>query len=269
MSAPQNEVVVTAHKRDNSGDPLHVINEQSFEATQHVDQVVVGPVAVAYVRHVPGPVRTGVRNFLKNLREPIVFVNFVVQIKPVSAAKTAGRFAVNSTLGVAGLVDIAKGRPFNLPGRHNGFADTLGYYGIKPGPYFFVPLFGPTTVRDAIGAVADSSLLIAAIGAPFNQASYTVPAGALGAIDRRIAFDEDLRRIRGDTADAYGARRTFYLCKRQAEIDALHERRADPKSTLQQSDMYIGASTSSKLQCNSLPLTDAAEATTAASPKNP
>jgi phospholipid-binding lipoprotein MlaA len=83
-------------------------------------------------------------------------------------------------------------------------------------------------LRDAIGAVADSSLLITAISAPFNQPGYTVPAGALGAVDRRIAFDADLQRIRNEATDAYGARRTLYLCKRQAEIDELRGRRPSP-----------------------------------------
>ncbi len=251
--APEDEVVVIAHKRNNAGDPLHIVNQQSFAASQDVDQALVAPIAIAYASHVPGPVRGGVRNFLKNLREPIVFVNFLVQLKPASAAQTAGRFALNSTIGGLGLVDVAKHRPFNLAERHNGFADTLGYYGVKPGPYFFLPLFGPTTLRDAFGAIADSSMLITAIGAPFNQASYTLPASALGAVDRRIALDEDLNRIRNDATDAYGSRRTLYLCKREAEIDELRGRRP----TLQfggRSDAK--APDSAKLQCDSLLLTD-------------
>jgi phospholipid-binding lipoprotein MlaA len=257
--APEDEIVVTARKRNNTGDPLHVINQQSFAAAQEIDQAVIGPVAVAYANNVPSPIRTGVRNFLKNLREPIVFINFVAQLKPESAARTAGRFALNSTVGVGGLIDIAKRRPFNLPERRNGFANTLGYYGVKPGPYFFLPLFGPTTVRDAIGAVADSSLLITAIGTPFNQPSYSVPASALGAVDRRIAFDEDLQRIREDTGDAYGARRTFYLCRRQAEIDLLRGHRGHTAPTLQ-FGVRNGAQApdNADLQCDSLPISAAA-----------
>ncbi|MFX6258432.1 MlaA family lipoprotein, partial [Acinetobacter baumannii] len=88
----------------------------------------------------PVPVRSGIRNFLYNLREPIVFVNFLLQHKAGKAAETLGRFVVNSTVGVGGLFDMAKRRPIHLPRRPNGFADTLGFYGVKPGPFLFLPL---------------------------------------------------------------------------------------------------------------------------------
>ncbi|WP_298670702.1 VacJ family lipoprotein [uncultured Sphingomonas sp.] len=252
VQAAQGDIVVEAHRRNDAGDPLHALNEKSFEATQAVDRALVAPVAFAYKRHVPEPVRDGLRNFLKNLREPIVFVNFLLQLKPGKAAETAGRFALNSTVGVAGLVDIAKRRPFNLPRRPNGFADTLGYYGVKPGPFFFLPLIGPTTLRDAIGGVADRALLLGAIGAPFNRPTYTVPATVLGTLDRRIEFDEDLKRIRDDTADPYLSRRTFYLCKRQAEIDALHGHRKSTVITRLQAETHNDTSSSarSRLQCD-------------------
>lgn len=214
------EIVVTGRRRS-AGDPLEAINARSFEATQAVDKAVFGPVALAYKRAMPSPVRSGLRNFFKNLREPVVFVNYVLQLKPGKAAETAGRFAVNTTIGVAGFVDMAKRKPFNLPRRPNGFAYTLGYYGVKPGPFIFLPFFGPTTVRDAIGGLIDRAVVPGIGGPPFNQPAYVVPATGLGVLDRRAEFDEDLQRIRA-SADPYVARRDFYLRKRQREIDALH-----------------------------------------------
>jgi phospholipid-binding lipoprotein MlaA len=132
-SAPDSDIVVSG-RRHSPSDPLAAINQQSYEATQAVDRAVVGPVARTFEHTVPKPARDGLRNFFINLHEPIVFVNYLLQVKPGKAAETAGRFLINSTVGVAGLVDVAKRRPINLPRRKNSFADTLGYYGVKPGP---------------------------------------------------------------------------------------------------------------------------------------
>jgi len=216
------EIVVTGRRRSAS-DPLEAVNAKSFEATQVVDKAVFGPVALAYKRTMPSPVRSGLRNFFKNLREPVVFANYLLQLKPGKAAETAGRFAVNTTIGVVGLVDMAKRKPFNLPRRPNGFAYTLGYYGVKPGPFIFLPFLGPTTLRDAIGGLVDRAVVPGFGGPPFNQPAFVVPATGLGVLDRRAEFDEDLQQIRASN-DPYVARREFYLRKRQREIEALHHR---------------------------------------------
>lgn len=220
QSEPVGEIVVTGRRRS-AGDPLEAVNAKSFEATQAVDKAVFGPVAMAYKHAMPSPVRSGLRNFFKNLREPVVFANYLLQLKPGKAAETAGRFALNTTIGVVGFVDMAKRKPFNLPRRPNGFAYTLGYYGVKPGPFIFLPFLGPTTLRDAIGGLVDRAVVPGIGGPPFNQPGYVVPATGLGVLDRRAEFDEDLQRIRASN-DPYVARREFYLRKRQREIDALH-----------------------------------------------
>src|SRR5258706_52610 len=150
----QNDIVVTGRPHA-PGDPLENVNAKSFAVTQSVDKAFVGPVALAYKKHVPAPVRSGLRNFLYNLKEPDVFLNFLLQLKPGKAMETLGRFAINSTIGGAGLFDVAKRRPFKLPRRPNGFADSLGYYGVKPGPFLFLPLIGPTTVRDLVASGLD------------------------------------------------------------------------------------------------------------------
>lgn len=186
----------------------------------------MGPVALAYERKVPGPFRTGLRNVLKNLHEPDVFINFLLQHKIGKAAETFGRFAINSTIGAVGLFDVAKRHPFNLPRRPNGLANTLGFYGVKPGPFFFLPLVGPTTLRDFIGNGIDGLLLPTAIGKPFNKVSYTVPTGVLRSLDHRAEFDEQLNKLRDESSDPYIAVREYYLEQRQAEIDALHVKRA-------------------------------------------
>lgn len=216
------DIVVTARPHVVAGDPLQQVNADSFAATQKVDRVLVGPVALTYKRAVPKPIRTGLRNVLNNLREPVVFLNFLLQLKPGKAAETAGRFAINSTIGVGGLVDVAKLQSINLPRRPNGFANTLGYYGVKPGPFLFVPLIGPTTLRDLIGGGVDRLVLPIAVGTPFDKTYYSIPSGVLSAVDYRAEFDEQLNKLREDYPDPYAAARAYYLNRRQAEIDALH-----------------------------------------------
>ncbi len=225
--AGSEDIVVTARDQHPPGDPLQAVNAKSFAVTQAVDEAVVGPVALAYEHALPKPARDGLRNFLGNLHEPVVFLSFLLQLKPGKAAETVGRFAVNSTIGGAGLFDIAKRHPFNLPRRANGFADTLGYYGVKPGPFLFLPLIGPTTVRDLIGNGIDRLVLPLSIGGPFKRLAYTLPVGVLSALDRRANFDEQLHKIRDDSADPYVAARRFYLERRQAEIDGLRGRHPD------------------------------------------
>ncbi|MGU3392185.1 MlaA family lipoprotein [Sphingomonas sp. M1A8_2b] len=222
----QRDIVIVGRK-PLAGDPLRSVNATAFDATEAVDKAFVGPVARQYKKTVPSPIRRGIHNFLYNLREPIVFVNFLLQLKPGKAVETVGRFAINSTIGAVGVLDIAKRRPFRLPRRSNGFANTLGYYGVKNGPFLFLPLVGPTTVRDLIGGGIDRLMLPAAVGKPFTSPSYTIPAGALGALDHRSEFDDTLKDLHDNAADPYAASREFYLRRRQAEIDHLHGRNVD------------------------------------------
>lgn len=214
------DIIVTGRARS-LADPLAKLNAQSFAVTKAVDGAVMRPAAMAYKRTVPSPARDGLRNFLYNLREPIVFLNFMLQLKPGKGAETVARFAVNSTAGVGGVFDIAKRKPFKLPRRANGLADTLGYYGVKPGAYLYLPLIGPTTVRDLIGTTIERFALPFAIGGPFKNPAVVLPLGVLGSLDTRVEFDETLETLNKNTPDSYVATREFYLARRQAEIDGL------------------------------------------------
>jgi phospholipid-binding lipoprotein MlaA len=236
----QNDIIVTARPRAAPGDPLQNVNAKSFAATQAVDKAFVGPVALAYKNALPAPVRSGLRNFLYNLKEPDVFLNYLLQLKPGKAGETLGRFVINSTIGAAGLFDVAKRRPFNLPRRPNGFADSLGYYGVKPGPFLFLPIIGPTTVRDLVGGGLDRLVLPLSVGRPFNQLIFTVPVGVVSTLDHRAEFDEQLHKLHDGSTDPYAASREFYLRRRQAEIDQLHGRHpaaGSPASGLTNSDI--------------------------------
>lgn len=217
------EIIVTGDKGPPPGDPLEDINAKSFEAVQAVDKAVVEPVAQAYNKGLPLPVRKGLRNFFSNLGEPITFAAYLLQLKPGKAFETAGRFGVNSTLGFLGLFDVAKRKPFFLPHRDNGLANTLGFYGIGPGPYMYLPVIGPTTVRDLIGDTVDKMILPFAVGKPFNKAAVVIPATILNQLGERAAFDETIKDIRKED-DPYTVYKDLYLKQRKAEIEALHGR---------------------------------------------
>jgi len=212
------EVVVRGRSR--RGDPLGAVNARTFDAAQGIDRALIGPVARAYGRKSPGPVRDGLRNFLSNLREPVVLANYLLQLKPGKAAETAGRFAINATLGIAGLFDVARRKPFRLPRRRNSFANTLGYYGVGPGPFFFLPLIGATTLRDLAGNFADQLLVPFQPVPVLRDPAVAVPVGLLSALDYRAQYDGALTCLQS-AADPYAAARGFYLARRRAEIEAL------------------------------------------------
>jgi phospholipid-binding lipoprotein MlaA len=214
------EIVVSGRRRS-SIDPFEEVNAQSFKAIQAVDGAVVAPLAKGYKKGVPKPIRRGIHNFLDHVQGPIVFLNYLLQLKPGKAAETFGRFAINSTVGLAGTIDVAKRKPFNLPHRPNSLANTLGYYGVGPGPYLFLPLIGPTTVRDLLGTTVDRLVLPTALGTPFNKAYYTIPANVLSALDYRVAYDESLTKLQ-NASDPYSATRKAYLDRRKVEIERLH-----------------------------------------------
>ncbi|TPG13686.1 MlaA family lipoprotein [Sphingomonas oligophenolica] len=223
IQGAQADIVVVGRAGHPPGDPLEAINEQSFALTQKADTAVVGPISRVYRSIAPQPLRDGLRNVFRNLHEPDNFLNFVLQHKIGKAAETVARFAINSTLGVLGLFDIARRKPFKLKPRTNSLSNTLGFYGVGPGPFFFLPLIGPTTLRDALGNAVDGLVLPTAVGKPFTGTTYTVPSSAFRSLDHRVRIDDKLKDIKA-APNPYAAARTYYLARRQAEIDQLRGR---------------------------------------------
>lgn len=224
--ANPDEIIVTGQGAP-PGDPAAAINEVSFEAVQAVDKAVIAPITEGYIKATPRPLRQGVHNVLNNLNEPINFVNSLLQFKIGRAFRAVGRFGINSTLGVAGLFNFAAKKPFNLPQERNGFANTLGYYGIGAGPYMYLPLIGATSTRDLVGRLLDLSLIPAAAGKPFNSPLYATGTGVARSLDDRVEIDDFLKRLRSDCSNPYAAEREYYLTIREAEIAALHGREFD------------------------------------------
>jgi phospholipid-binding lipoprotein MlaA len=128
-------------------------NRSMFAFNNTVDRAVARPVARAYVAVTPRPVRAGISNFLANLEYPTTIVNSLLQGKFVATARGTGRLVINTTLGLGGLFDPAT--RIGLQAKKEDFGQTLGYWGVHPGPYIVLPLLGPTDVRDGLGSVAD------------------------------------------------------------------------------------------------------------------
>jgi phospholipid-binding lipoprotein MlaA len=149
-----------------------------------------------------------------------------------------GRFAVNTTAGVAGLFDMAKRKPFKWKRRSNGFANTFGFYGIKPGPFLFLPIVGPTTPRDLIGGALDRLLFPFVYGSRVTKPAFAIPLGVIGVLDHRSEFDDTLQQLRKGPGDPYVRSRDFYLQRRQNEIDELKGKA--PKNTSGMSEAPTG-----------------------------
>lgn len=221
---PDDSAIVVTARSKVPEDPAQQLNLATYEVVDAADRAIIGPVSMGYKNGLPEPVRDGLHNLLTNLTEPVNFVNFLLQGKLGKAFETLGRFAINTSIGEAGLFDVAKRKPFNLPYRHNGFANSLGFYGIGQGPYFFLPLIGPTTLRDFVGWTLDKAFLPALVGPPLSKPAYAIGSGTIKSLDDRVAFNSKLEEFR-DTGDAYTAERQYYLKQRKDEIEALHRQR--------------------------------------------
>jgi phospholipid-binding lipoprotein MlaA len=202
------------------------LNKVTFAATQAVDRAVIEPAAKAYGKNIPYPIRAGLRHFFTNPTEPVVALNFLLQLKPGKAAETLGRFALNSTVGIGGLLDVAVAKPFKLPYRRNGFANTMAYYGVGPGPFLFVPLVGPTTAR------RDRPRPRSGVPArdrrrPAAQPYYVTGSFVVRSLNDRLDDDRRIQAMR-KSGDPYLATKEAYLAARQAQIDELKGRKPKP-----------------------------------------
>ncbi len=134
-------------------DPLETYNRHVFEFNERADRYVLKPVAEGYTNVVPEPVRNCVGNIFGNLADVGNALNNLLQGKPADAASDLCRVAINSTIGLLGCFDVA--RKAGLTKSNEDFGQTFGRWGVGPGPYFVLPLFGPSTIRDTFGRAAD------------------------------------------------------------------------------------------------------------------
>ena len=137
-------------------DPWERMNRTTYKFNDKLDKAVLRPVAHGYQNVTPQFVRTGVSNFVDNLTSPITIVNDLLQLRFKVFARDTGRLLMNTTLGIGGLLDPAT--QAGLEKNTNDFGLTFGRWGIPKGPYFVIPLLGPSDVRDGLGRIPDSYL---------------------------------------------------------------------------------------------------------------
>ena len=152
IKAKDLKVDANAAQPDNVKDPLQPLNRQIFAVNDALDRAIVRPIAVEYKEKIPSPIRDSYSGFRKNLGEPWNAVNQLIQGRPGRAAKTLGRFTIN-TVTTLGFADPAS--RLGLETEDENFGTTLGYWGVPSGPYLVLPIFGPSTFRDGFGLVVD------------------------------------------------------------------------------------------------------------------
>jgi phospholipid-binding lipoprotein MlaA len=199
------------------GDPWERLNRFNYAIESALDRHLIIPLTHVYRAITPGPIGRGIHNVLTNLSEPTVFFNDVLQGRIKQAEVTAGRFMTNSTIGLAGLIDVAG--KWGMPHHNNEFGVTLGHWGVHPGPYMYLPLGGPTTLRDLVGVGGD--LLMD----PFHWLSFASQGEingvrvVVGGLDTREAVEAQLNSLLSDATDPYATLRSVYLQNKQSEID--------------------------------------------------
>lgn len=194
-------------------DPLESVNRKIFSFNDAVDDAVLRPVATGYVKVTPQLVRTGVTNFVNNIKDVWSAVNLVLQGRPGEAAQEVLRFSLNSTLGMAGFIDIA--RPMGLERHNEDFGQTLAVWGAPQGAYLVLPLLGPSTVRDVVGLPADMYFTPSTL---FREPRDANPVTVLTLVNARSQA-LTATNLLGDIAlDKYTFLRDAYLQRRQSLI---------------------------------------------------
>ena len=197
---------------ENQGDPLEGLNRQVYRFNSAVDKAALKPLAQGYAVVVPRPARTGVHNFFSNIGDVFVSLNNLLQGHPNQTASDIGRMVINSTVGVVGLVDVAS--KMGLEKHDADFGQTLGKWGLGPGPYLVLPFFGSTTLRDSADIVANTALY-QHISPEASTRDKIIPVRILDTRAQLLGVDSLLE---SSGPDEYAFVRSTYLQGRQNKI---------------------------------------------------
>lgn len=214
---------------DDSGpnDPWEGFNRGIFWFNEKVDIYFLRPVAVGWDFVMPDMVQTSIRNVFANARFPIIFVNDLLQVKPIEAGEDLGRFVLNTTVGIGGIWDPAN--EFGIIGNDEDFGQTLGYWGVPAGPYLVLPFMGPSSPRDAIGLAADSAMQ----PYPYFVVWYVSAAiTATNVVNTRARYIEEIDENRETALDFYSFQRNAYVSYRENLVSDREEDAETPTDDL-------------------------------------
>ncbi len=197
-------------------DPLEGINRAVFGFNNVADRAILEPVAKGY-KKLPTPIQSGLGNFIKNLKLPLVAVNQLLQGQGKNAVESTGRFFVNSTIGIFGLIDVADN--IGLEQKEEDFGQTLATWGVGDGFYVVLPLFGPSNLRDTAGMVMTMMTDPVNAYATSQGEAWAIPVRtAVNAVDQRSKIIDEVNALRDNSVDYYAAVRSSYYQNRKAAI---------------------------------------------------
>lgn len=202
-----------------ANDPYEPLNRKMFNMTMKFDKWALRPMAKAYVWAVPRPVRNSLGNLVRTMNEPSVFFNDVGAGKPRRAGDMFVRWCVNMTVGLGGLIDVAKMAGF--PHHDNDAGMTLANWGIPAGPYLFLPM-GPSSIRDGIGYAIDQGLSPwDYVPRGYGLVSFNWAYNLFGVVHARSEHLDELDALERDALDPYATIRSAYQQQRRAQAEAI------------------------------------------------
>jgi len=201
-------------------DPWERFNRFNYRFNARFDEAVFFPVANGY-RRLPSPLRTGVHDFFGNLALIDSIINYTLQGRFGRGGRALGRFVINSTLGIAGLFDVAS--RFHIDERQTGFGATLAQWGMHPGPYLVIPILGPSTLREAFGLLGDYGTSYGINIANLDRGDQAWGLGLLNAVDQRA--NVDFRYYSSGSPFEYDTLRFLYVRKLLLQDASLHKSR--------------------------------------------
>jgi phospholipid-binding lipoprotein MlaA len=194
-------------------DPWEAMNRSVYNFNDALDNAAIKPAAKVYTAVLPSLMRTGIHNFFGNLGDVWTLANTALQLKGQATAETFMRISVNTFWGLGGVLDVAS--EMRLEKRKEDLGQTLGYWGVKPGPYVVLPIFGPSTLRDALATPVDMQ------GNAVQQFKDSATQNALTGLrvlDVRSGLLESLDVIKAAALDPYTFIRDAYLQKRENDV---------------------------------------------------
>ena len=236
IAGSDGEVEISSKKNNNQvvKDCFESVNRVTFAFNQGLDKIIFKPLAKGY-RKLPQPIRSGTSNVINNLGNVVTIPNNILQGQMKDASMNSLRLIINSTLGIAGIFDVAS--YYGIEKREKeDYGQTLGMWGVSEGCYFILPVLGPTTVRDSIGSLANVmggdawyNVTVANDTQYFNEADYYL-SQLLSGVDFRAKNLESFDSLENTSIDLYASIRSLYLQDRQRKImnlDAATETMSD------------------------------------------